>query len=57
MSNVRYAIALIIITVSPFLAASLNDGVTPAWMDGLAIAGLVLGAIVAFLPTRKDVGE
>ncbi|MDF9779245.1 hypothetical protein [Pseudomonas baetica] len=56
MSNVRYAIALIIITVSPFLAASLNDGVTPAWMDGLAIAGLVLGAIVAFLPTRKDVG-
>lgn len=57
MSNAKYAFTLIIITLSPFLFASLNGGVIPAWMHILAIVGLVLGGIVVFRPTRKGAGK
>lgn len=57
MSNAKYVFTLIIITLSPFLFASLNGGVIPVWMHVLAIIGLVLGGIVAFQPARKDAGK
>lgn len=55
MGKFHIALAVVIFTVAPGLAATFNDGVAPGWTVGLAITGLVIAAVVFFIPTRKDV--
>lgn len=56
MNKLQIALALIIFSVAPSVAMKLNGGVVPGWMIGVAIAGLVIGVVMLFLPTPKDVG-
>lgn len=55
MSKLHIVTAVVILTLSPAIAAKFNGGEAPLWMVGLAITGLVVAAIALFMPTRKDV--
>ena len=54
MNKIQIIVALIIFCVAPSIAMKINGGEVPVWLSGLAIAGLVIGVMMFFLPTRKD---
>lgn len=57
MHNLRIALAVLILCQAPALYAVFNDGAVPRWMAGLSLVGLLIAAVVFFIPRREDVGS
>lgn len=55
MHNVRIVLAVFILFQAPALYAVFNGGAVPKWMVGLSIVGLLIAAVVFFIPRREDV--
>lgn len=55
MHSLRIALAVFIICQAPVLVG-LISGEVPGWMIAIAVVGLLLAAVIYFIPRRDDLG-